>query len=78
MKPSAVGLLRQRVDQAGLHNVTAQLGHIEEYTGVLVFQRLRITIVCVKWEGGVVLQACQNTGVGSSGHAPIALLLLYV
>lgn len=34
MKPSAVLLLQQRVDQAGLRNVTAQLGRIEDYTGV--------------------------------------------
>jgi tRNA G46 methylase TrmB len=34
MKPSAVGLLQQRVEQAGLTNVTALLGRIEDYTGV--------------------------------------------
>jgi tRNA G46 methylase TrmB len=34
MKPSAVRLLQQRVQEVGLTNVTAQLGRIEEFTGV--------------------------------------------
>ena len=33
MKPSAVQLLQQRVDAAGLQNVNVQLGRIESYTG---------------------------------------------
>jgi hypothetical protein len=36
MKPSAIRLLQQRVQEAGLTNVTAQLGRIEEYTGMPV------------------------------------------
>jgi methylase of polypeptide subunit release factors len=36
MKPSAVQLLQQRVQQAGLRSVTAQLGRIEEYSGMFV------------------------------------------
>jgi methylase of polypeptide subunit release factors len=34
MKPSAVALLQERVDKAELDNVTVQLGHIENFTGM--------------------------------------------
>jgi methylase of polypeptide subunit release factors len=36
MKPSAVQLLQQRVQDAGLHNVAVQLGRIEDYTGMVL------------------------------------------
>lgn len=45
MKPSAVQLLQERVQQAGLANVTAVLGRIEEYQGGLVW-RVFVVQVC--------------------------------
>jgi len=41
MKGSAVQLLQQRVQEAGLNNVTAQLGRIEDYAGGLLLTEHR-------------------------------------
>ena len=50
MKPSAIRLLQQRVQEAGLTNVMAQLGRIEEYTGRPMCELWACTRACYALE----------------------------